>query len=97
MDNAAHLDNIKFMMAIYGELKTYIECMPQDNGAFNIPNSNKWMRQFDMKHGFKWQKVKLKIEIIDWLYSKNIGMEFINEFREFLTEMVNNDNPSNQK
>lgn len=83
-----HLDNIKFMMALYGDLKTYVECMPSDEGAFNIPNSNRWMREFDMKIGAKWQKVKMRKEIIDWLYNQNIGGEFIKEFEQFLNTIT---------
>lgn len=81
-----HLDNIKFMMALYGNSKTYVECQPQDEGAFNIPNSNRWLREFNIKIGVRWQKVKMRNEIIDWLYNQNIGMEFIKEFEQFLSK-----------
>lgn len=95
-DTQQHLDNIKFMMALHGNLKTYVECLPQDAGAFNIPNSNQWIREFDIKFGVKWQKVKMRKEIIDWLYTKNIGMEFIKEFEQFLKSENNLDSCQKQ-
>lgn len=82
-----HVDNIKFMMALYGDLNTYVECLPQDEGAINIPNRNMWIRKFDIKHGVKWQKTKMTKEIHDWLNHQNIGMQFIEEFMKFLKEL----------
>ena len=69
---AEHLHNIKSMMAYYGGKKTYIECMPQDKGAFNIPNTNKWLQEFDIKPGADWQVRRFKFVIQDKL--RTIGL-----------------------
>jgi hypothetical protein len=57
---AEHMQNIKFLTAYYGRKKTYIECMPGDNGAFNIPNTNRWLQEFDVKPGADWQIRRFK-------------------------------------
>lgn len=39
-----HLDRIKVIQALNGKDNFYVSCMPGDDGAFNIPNSNRWLR-----------------------------------------------------
>jgi hypothetical protein len=81
---AEHMQNIKFLMAYYGGKKTYIECMPGDKGAFNIPNTNKWLQEFNVKPGADWQVRSMKFAIQDWLRDCNIGLEFIQKFMTWL-------------
>lgn len=79
-----HMENIKFMKAYYGHCKTYVECMPQDNGAFHIPYTNKWLTELNVKPGIDWQARRLKFEIMDWMRDSNIGPEFLETFSKWL-------------
>jgi len=80
---AEHLHNIKFLMAYYGGKKTYIECMAGDKGAFNIPNTNKWLQEFDIKPGADWQIRRFKFAIQDWCVSF-MPRKTVEKFMEWL-------------
>lgn len=40
-----HLDRIAALEVFYGKRELYISCKPGDEGAFNIPHTNEWIRK----------------------------------------------------
>lgn len=40
-----HLNRIYLAMGSYKAKRLFVECFPQDSGAFNVPNSNQWLKE----------------------------------------------------
>lgn len=40
-----HLNRIQVMMGSTGIKRLFIQCMPQDKDAFNVPNGNLWLKE----------------------------------------------------
>lgn len=79
-----HIENIKFMKALYGHCAAYVDCLPQDRGAFNIPGTNKWITELDVKAGSNWQVRHAKLQFMDWLHSQKISPDFLQKCRNEL-------------
>lgn len=45
-----HFDCIQLSLAVHGEKDIYISCYASDEGAFNIPGSNRWLRKVSKEH-----------------------------------------------
>ena len=43
-----HLDHAVLHLALQGVRELYITCFPSDKLAYNIPNTNKWIRKIDI-------------------------------------------------
>jgi hypothetical protein len=81
---AEHMQNIKFLMAYYGGKKTYIECMPHDKGAFNIPTTNQWLQEFNVKPGANWQIRRFQFVIQDKLRTIGLSIDTLKPFIKWL-------------
>lgn len=45
-----HLTWIRLREALIGSKDLYVSCFCSDNGAINLPNSNRWIKKLDHKH-----------------------------------------------
>jgi hypothetical protein len=77
-----HIENIKFMKALYGHCKAYVECHPEDSGAFQV--GDKWLTELDLRPGADWQVRRTKLAIMDWFHEQRITGGFIETFKEWL-------------
>lgn len=85
----SQVDNIKFMLSLHGGAEMYVSCLPEDEGALKLLEADKWVRKIDIKPGVEWQLRSMRNKIREWLYSQNIGMEFINQFLKFIDDSIN--------
>jgi hypothetical protein len=45
-----HLDAVKVLKGMQGAEQFYVTCFSSDEGAINIPNTNKWIRKIDINN-----------------------------------------------